>query len=422
MGGGDGTFNASQTYSINSLGSAFAFGDVDGDGTADLVAADEKAIAIAHGRGRGRFAAPVAVPASRPVYAIAAGNFAGSVDADLIVIEGDRNNPPSWLRGNGNGTLAPPTPIANVPGGLSTMAVGDINRDSFLDLVLAEPASFTESDLFVVLGADALPAVVAPVRLGTVPQSSVASDFDADGQLDVVLLDAVGRLTYLRGIGDGTFANGVDSEIGNAADTVVSVNFDGDGKPDLAMLTYDWSGSSGATDLRFLSADNAGAFTVIQQRRVDQVVVDLADFDRDGRLDLLGASPEGEVSVLLVGADGTLNVRARITTAGMARAVAPDFNRDGIADLLIVDGYDLESARLSLWSGRGDGTFIPRQRVDLSCYPTSILPVDLDGDDNLDVVLGNEDCDAATVYFGSASGTLQVALSIRVAPPDAPSR
>jgi hypothetical protein len=50
------------------------------------------------------------------------------------------------------------------------------------------------------------------------------------------------------------------------------------------------------------------------------------------------------------------------------------------------------------------------------------LPVDLDGDDNLDVVLGNEDCDAATVYFGSASGTLQVALSIRVAPPDAPSR
>src|SRR5207244_2010561 len=110
------------------------------------------------------------------------------------------------------------------------------------------------------------------------PAAVAAMDFDGDGKPDLAEL-AGSTVLILRGAGDGTFTAGASYDLGTDAGAILAADFNGDGKPDLAVLRHDGSGRGVAvgdftrdgrpdlavtagSTLDLLTGDGAGGFTV----------------------------------------------------------------------------------------------------------------------------------------------------------------
>ena len=115
-----------------------------------------------------------------------------------------------------------------------------------------------------------------------------------------------------------------------------------------------------------------------------------ADFNRDGRTDLVAGRQSRGLVVRLGNGDGTFGPERRIPILAKPLGVG-DFNRDGRIDILAVD-VQIQQAHHDLWvvPGRGDGTFRTPVRVDDLEFPTFGLVVDLNNDGNRDIIVGEE--------------------------------
>jgi hypothetical protein len=140
------------------------------------------------------------------------------------------------------------------------------------------------------------------------------------------------------------------------------------------------------------------------------------DFNGDGVIDLAAASASSPVSppvmVALGSGDGTFKAAMTSGVAGGLRA-AGDFNKDGKLDLIVAGGA---TSALTLWPGKGNGTFGPPQPIGSeSTFDVGDAVVgDVNGDGNLDVavVLGDgADVNWVYVYPGHGDGTFGAAAA-----------
>jgi hypothetical protein len=171
----------------------------------------------------------------------------------------------------------------------------------------------------------------------------------------------------------------------------------------------------------------------VQTMRVDynfgsQYQIALADFDRDGSLDMIAPTPPAKsatpddmyktASVFRGNGDGTFvmsaSYPAEVVAAGSNggfAVVTADLNQDQIPDLvtralpssvsLTSDGAATIVARL----GNGDGTFGPEIGLAAGAEPSSIAVADLDGDGKLDLANIAEQGSRLSVYHGNGDGT-----------------
>jgi hypothetical protein len=97
-----------------------------------------------------------------------------------------------------------------------------------------------------------------------------------------------------------------------------------------------------------------------------------------------------------------------------------DFNGDGKLDLALADNVRHE---IQVWLGAGDGTFEPHSRVaapldtDPQTLFRSIAVADLNGDNNLDLVVAGQGHVGLAVFLGAGDGTFQQAATPGVSGP-----
>jgi hypothetical protein len=182
--------------------------------------------------------------------------------------------------------------------------VGDFNADGRLDAVVAGGGTTTypDSGLAVSLGngdGTFTQASGSPISLGKNLTAIVTADFNGDGKLDLAVTDSGGNaVMILLGNGDGTFAVVTTILVGNQPDAIVAADFDNDGKLDLAVANY----ADGTITLLLGNGD--GTFTEAAGSPYavgyGPYQIAAADFNGDGKLDLAVANlGDDSVSILL---------------------------------------------------------------------------------------------------------------------------
>jgi hypothetical protein len=268
------------------------------------------------------------------------------------------------------------------------------------------------------------PAVNYPTGINSF--GVAVGDFNRDGIPDLVVANAYqggsrGTVSILLGNGDGTFLTGKEIDAGGAETTTVAVgDFNGDGKPDLVVANY--GDLSGPDNVAVLLGNGDGTFmpAAVYTAGTKPDFVAVGDFNGDGNLDVVAGSNSGGpavgntgvVSVFLGKGDGTFAPAVNYPTGIVAASIAvADLNGDGRLDLAVANE---NSDNVSVLLGRGDGTFQASVNYPAGPGPAGIASGDFNGDGKLDLVVANAGSSFGTtvsVLIGNGDGTFQAPVS-----------
>jgi VCBS repeat protein/FG-GAP repeat protein len=316
LGRGDGTFLPHVDYSVGGVNSAIAVGDFNNDTKQDLAVTDDSpipypgSVSILVGAGDGTFTLGLVLP-SPWSRAVAVSDFDGDGNQDLAVARTQASSP-MIMYGYGDGTFSVKFPfyISLSVKSPTSVAIGYFNRDDIPDLAVAfvgSPAEPSLTGIYMGLGdRGAFPGSggfdsPVPYRTGFglgISPSVVIGDFDGDGFSDLAVTGinsyyGYGNLSFLQGLGDGTFKESAGLYVGDSPLSAVVADFDADGRQDLATAN---SGSGDVTVLLNLGPEYSDSPFHSFFREAPLVVggaptsILAADFDADGRPDLAVAN------------------------------------------------------------------------------------------------------------------------------------
>ena len=242
----------------------------------------------------------------------------------------------------------------------------------------------------------------ASYAVGGPAELVVVRDFNGDGKPDLAV--AGNTVSVLLGNSNGTFQSAQNFAAGVTPNSIAVGDFNGDAKPDLALSSA--SGGMGSV----LLGNGDGSFQAAKSFTEDgqyTFSVAVGDFNRDGKLDLTVANTSG-VSVLLGNGDGSFQTPQDFAVGGDPDSVAvADFNGDGKPDLAVAtfDGNDI-----SVLLGNGDGTFQTAQNFGVGGGSISVAAADFNGDGKPDLAVANiVPSNSVSVLLGNGDGTFHTA-------------
>ncbi len=341
----DGTFSplADAGIDFKGVGMGAAVGDYDNDGRPDLFLSGFHGSTLYHNEGNGRFRNVTSIlsPGLQEAWALSAAfsDLDHDGDLDLFVTCAGANGAGRNLlyRNNGDGTFAEIAAAAGVgkAGFPASLAIMDFNDSRDIDLLLIDSKlrlfSNNRDGSFKDVGATAglqSQAGILGVAVG---------DLDGDGQMDICLPGgAEGMVRILWYGGEGYQSQEIPVKSGSPFTSARAFDYDNDGDLDILLVGDELHLLENLGRRKFQDVSVSAGLDKIKALNARAVAI--ADFDRDGDLDLL-ITRCGFAPLLLRNDGGNRNHAFRLTLEGKSD------NRTGI-------GSKVEWAAGGLWQHR----------------------------------------------------------------------
>jgi hypothetical protein len=263
------------------------------------------------------------------------------------------------------------------------VTTGLVNADSFVDIVVADNDAGAVR-LYLGVGNGQFQPGIVVYRVASHRFRSVRlADFDGDGRLDIVSANSLrpgGSVLWFRNTGNmSNFVMGVVAQnIGFPVGVAVG-DFNGDGSPDVVVAQRD----DNAVVL-YINNMNGASFSAVWNStvQVGTLFMNLADVTGDGLLDMVVASRLDNRFVLYrrLNVSGFSFNTTNVSSSSLdARAVAiADFDRDGLLDVAAVSNFD---SKVSVFKNLGGGLSWSELVVSSTLVnPVAIAVADVDND------------------------------------------
>jgi hypothetical protein len=263
-----------------------------------------------------------------------------------IAIANYGSNSFSVLLGFVNGTFFSPLNYFIVDGSQPlSIAVGDFNNDSRLDIIVA---NYGIDNVGVFLGYVSESFLNAPsysTGPSSRPVSIAVGDFDNDSRLDVVVANNVtDNIMILFGSGYGIFNSHMSYSTGNGSySCAVAVgDFNNDSRLDIVVA------NSGTDNVGIFLSNGTGTFsnqtTYSTGPDSQPYSVAILDFDNDTRLDIAVANYGSNSMVIFFGYGNGAFRNESIFNTGFdshpCAIIVGDVNNDNVTDVIAInDGY-----------------------------------------------------------------------------------
>ena len=409
---GSGVFTDTSQMLGNSESDSMALGDVDGDGDLDLVvgnrgSTNSKPNSVWTNDGRGVFTDTGQKLGSADSDSIVLGDIDG--DGDLDLISGNANGQANRVWVNDGAGIFDDTGQVLLVGNGNTqdIALGDVDNDGDLDLVTGNGSEANR----VWINSGRMPnrgfidaTNLALLTVNSNTRDIALGDIDADGDLDLIVASGDSFLGKSDRVwsndGSGVFTDTGQALRNNDARSIELGDIDGDGDLDLVV------GNRGSTNAEPNSVwinDGSGVFTDTGQALGSSLSesITLGDIDGDGDLDLISGNANGQANRVWVN-DGTGNFNDTGQELGSSWTTSVTLGDvDGDDDLDLVTGNFSSANRV--WRNDGAGVFTDTGQA-LGNYDTSEIELgDIDDDGDLDLVAGNR-VDASRVWRNDGTG------------------
>ena len=407
LGNGDGTFQPDVTYFVMQQHlEAMAATDFNGDGNIDLAVDDGIEVYLLFGNGDGTFQPAVTIAAGAAPSHVVTGDLNNDGKADLVIGNGSTV---SVLLGNGDGTFQPSLDYT-AGGSILGLALSDLNNDQKVDVVALAVG------VTVLLGrGDGTLRPYQNFFFLSALRGMVVGDFNNDQKPDVAVVGLF-VIDVLLGNGDGTL--GEHHGYGGMTQTTALAvgKFDANGTDDLAVSCYRTNQVSsvsvmlGNGDGTIHAREDLATSTDTYYDLIERTA--LADFNGDGKLDILGLKyyshqPPGVFEVRLGNGDSTFQPPQEFSTGLNPLFVqVADMDGNGTVDVVTAN----YGGTVSVVKGNGDGTFAPEADYNASGNPDGLAVGDINGDGKLDVVATHKTSNVFSLLLNNGDGTLQSAV------------
>lgn len=302
---------------------------------------------------------------------------------------------------------------APVPGVPNAVAVGDFDRDGLEDLVVSVPGDPNTPGQAVVLltrylsGSGTYAPQATSYTVGVEPAALTVGEFDGVPGLDIAVANAGSdSVMVLTNNGDpnGTFTPVTPATtfaVGHQPRAIAHADFDRDGREDLVV------GNAGDSTVQILLGTHArGLFNplgpAVPAGGVVQSV-DPFDPDNDDDPDIATGNQDGKVGILVntSSGPGTIGFQPVFTLsvgAGAVQLGSRDLRGVGRPDLITVNRTDgTVSVLVNTTVAANDVSFAPAVDLPVGSDPRALALLDLDGDQDDDVVVIAENDQQARV-------------------------
>ena len=335
LGNGAGSFTQTETISLGYTPAKIISADLDQDSIVDLIvgSGSEEKVTVLFGNGNGTFQVPVDYVGQYYLNDLVINDFDNDNSPDILYIADQTANNISLFLNNGDGTF--PTAYRYDMGRvIQSFLVEDFNQDSYYDLF----AGLTGGDTFKVFLGQANLGFSDPVEYqsGSCPSYAASEDFNEDGNLDMVVSNMfTNYVNVFFGVGDGSFQTPPDTyTVGDSPRTVLAADLNQDDILDITVA------NAYSANLSILLGNGDGTFAdaIFSNVYVGASGQKIADFNGDGRQDLVVRNVPNSIALMFGNGDGTFQSPLIYQIGFDPGAITlNDFNNDQKTDLAIVD-------------------------------------------------------------------------------------